>query len=775
MLFSIVIPFKETNIEYTKNCIESLEEQYMKDFEVLFVYQDPTQINYLFEGVTFNYRLIQMEETSNVSIFRNKGLSEVRGEYVLFLDSDDFLHPNALVYAKKVIDSEYAEVIRLKIKGTRFDKRTTLNNNNQAFYKDDTSAQLTKIFDKLEINVTNEQQTALINELFEENILNANCNVKTQNKFLKTINRSLKVHGFIFKRQILMDHQLLFDESLDLYGEVPFLIQIYNKVLSIQETTVGLYYKLIHSDSVNYPSLSQEVREERFFQFYRALRNGLMEVDNLSVARQVKRKAINYYLYKIAKSDYFSAGFNENMPMYQELQEILNIDSEFINLVARHRLEISTIKRGKFRIAYFFSKSRVKLYELTRYLKPKNKNLRRKIVQQYIFTKLPAISLFSNSKKTVVFESFHGKQYSDNPRAIYEYMKENYPSYQLYWSADKQSLSVFEKHQLQTLTRFSWKWLWTMSRADYWVINSRLPNWMTKSAKTKYLQTWHGTPLKKLGLDLDDVHMPGTNPEQYKYNFKQEALKWDYLVAPNRYSSNIFTRAFGFEGKVLETGYPRNDFIVNHQKDHETIDQIKQKLTIAPEKKVILYAPTWRDNQYFGKGRYKYQAELDLHMLQQELGEDYVVILRMHYLVADHIDLTGLDNFVVDGSTYEDIRELYLISDILITDYSSVFFDYANLKRPIIFFVYDLEEYRDTLRGFYFDFEQDAPGPLVKTNQQVLAEVKKLEQNVFEPSGTELAFYQRFCYLEEGKASEKVIEDVFHSSETFRVEEDVLE
>ncbi|GAB2538271.1 CDP-glycerol glycerophosphotransferase family protein [Gracilibacillus alcaliphilus] len=368
------------------------------------------------------------------------------------------------------------------------------------------------------------------------------------------------------------------------------------------------------------------------------------------------------------------------------------------------------------------------------------------------------ISKFPRAKKTVIFESFHGKQYSDNPRAVYEYMKEHYPSYQLYWSVDKRFISLFQGQQLDILPRFTLKWLWIMPRAEYWVINSRLPNWIPKSSKTKYLQTWHGTPLKKLGLDLEDIHMPGTNLEQYKHNFKQEALKWDYLISPNKYSTDIFIRAFGFEGEMLETGYPRNDFIVNHKNNQATITRIKEKLAIDSDKKVILYAPTWRDNQYFGKGRYKYNAQLDLHMLRQELGDDYVIILRMHYLVADQIDLTELDNFVVDASKYEDIRELYLIADMLITDYSSVFFDFANLQRPILFFVYDLEEYRDTLRGFYFNFEKEAPGPLVKTNQELLEEVKKLEETEFQPIQYDQAFYERFCYLENGQAAKKVTE-----------------
>lgn len=364
------------------------------------------------------------------------------------------------------------------------------------------------------------------------------------------------------------------------------------------------------------------------------------------------------------------------------------------------------------------------------------------------------------AKKVFIFESFHGKQYSDSPRAIYEYINKNYPEAKLYWSVDKRFVSLFQKHQLNILPRFTLKWLWLMPRAEYWVINSRLPNWIPKPTHTNYLQTWHGTPLKKLALDLDDIHMPGTNLEKYKLNFRQETAKWDYLISPNRYSTEIFERAFAFKGKMIESGYPRNDFLINHANNDETVNKIKEKLGIDYDKKIILYAPTWRDNQYFGRGRYKYSSELDLHLLKEELGDDYVVVLRMHYLVADNLDLTGLEDFVVDGSKHEDIRELYIIADLLITDYSSVFFDYANLKRPMIFFVYDLEEYRDTLRGFYFDFEQKAPGPLVKTSEQVLAEIKAVDGKEFIPSQIEKEFYEKFCYLEDGEASKRVAEQL---------------
>ncbi|MFP7479775.1 CDP-glycerol glycerophosphotransferase family protein [Terribacillus saccharophilus] len=363
------------------------------------------------------------------------------------------------------------------------------------------------------------------------------------------------------------------------------------------------------------------------------------------------------------------------------------------------------------------------------------------------------------NKKLVMFESFLGKQFSDNPRAMYEYMKEQYPDYKLIWSADRRSAKVFEEKEITYIRRFSFRWLLNMNRAGYWVTNSRLPLWIPKPSHTVYVQTWHGTPLKRLAADMDQVLMPGTNTNAYKRNFLKEAAKWDYLVSPNAYSSEIFERAFDFNKTVLETGYPRND-ILYLQNNTDYINTLKQKLGL-PSKKVILYAPTWRDNQFHRKGKYKFDLELNLALMKEELGDDYVIVLRLHYLVAENIDLSSYEGFAYDFSNYEDIRELYLISDVLITDYSSVFFDYANLKRPIFFFVYDLEDYRDNLRGFYFDFENRAPGPLYKETDQIITGIKEIDKEGYTNKLEYEQFYKRFCYLEDGKATKRVVDAIF--------------
>ena len=376
------------------------------------------------------------------------------------------------------------------------------------------------------------------------------------------------------------------------------------------------------------------------------------------------------------------------------------------------------------------------------------------------FFKLVGIFTRRN-QKLIIFESFLGKQYSDNPRALYEYLKtrKEFKDYKLLWSVESNSTNVFEQNNVEYLKRFSLKWIFAMNRAKVWISNSRLPLWIPKPNGTIYLQTWHGTPLKRLALDMDAVLMPGTDTESYKKNFTTESSKWDYLISPNPYSTEIFKRAFNFNKTMLETGYPRNDILVNSNNE-EYINKLKIDMGIRRDKKIILYAPTWRDNEYYQRGKYKFDIRLDLERMRESLSDDYVILLRMHYLIAENIDTSKYDGFVIDMSKYEDIRDLYLISDILLTDYSSVFFDYAILERPILFYTYDIELYRDQIRGFYFDFENKAPGPLLKTTDEVVNEISKLEDNYFKVSPKLIEFKKNFCVLEDGYASQRVINKI---------------
>ncbi|CAM3203309.1 bifunctional glycosyltransferase/CDP-glycerol:glycerophosphate glycerophosphotransferase [Sporolactobacillus spathodeae] len=370
-------------------------------------------------------------------------------------------------------------------------------------------------------------------------------------------------------------------------------------------------------------------------------------------------------------------------------------------------------------------------------------------------------------KKIVLFESFFGKQYSDNPRAIYEYMKAHCPDYQLIWNVQKGYEAVFKKEKVPYVIKYSYRGLLKWAQAKYWVNNSRWPLWLPKPKDTVYLQTWHGTPLKRLGADIEHITMPGMTLQKYHSQFTSEARKWDYCLAPNAYSSEIFKRAFEVQGEMIPSGYPRNDLLYN-KNNPEEISQLKSKLGIPNDKKVILYAPTWRDNEYKKIGHYTFELKLDLKRMQEKFGTETVLLVRLHYLIADQIDLSAFNDYVLNVSDYPDIRELYLVSDCLITDYSSVFFDFANLKRPIIFYTYDLDDYGNEIRGFYFDLEKEAPGPIVKDMDHLLPAVR--EALDYKGTNPYPDFYQRFCEWEDGSSSERVVKALLSGKITKRHE-----
>lgn len=166
-----------------------------------------------------------------------------------------------------------------------------------------------------------------------------------------------------------------------------------------------------------------------------------------------------------------------------------------------------------------------------------------------------------------------------------------------------------------------------------------------------------------------------------------------------------------------------------------------------------MYAPTYRTKTNF-------DLKLDLELLHEKLGDDYIVLLRLHYFVAQSLDLSDFEGFAWNVAWYPDIQDLYLITDILITDYSSVMFDFNLLERPMIFFTYDLEFYRDTLRGMYIDFESEAPGPLVKTTESIVDYIINIDSLYETYLPRQKAFREKFNTFEHGRASELAVESV---------------
>ncbi|GAX02159.1 CDP-glycerol glycerophosphotransferase family protein [Secundilactobacillus silagei] len=365
---------------------------------------------------------------------------------------------------------------------------------------------------------------------------------------------------------------------------------------------------------------------------------------------------------------------------------------------------------------------------------------------------------------TIIFESFGGRQVSDSPYAIYRLFVELYPGFTFVWSIDRSLKKFCKQNQIPYVVRRTSKWVRTLEKSSYWISNARFPAWVKKPRYVTYIQTWHGTPLKKLGLDIENVSMPGTTTTKYHDNFVKEANRWDALVSPNDYSTQIFRSAFGFNNQILKVGYPRNDELINSHP--EDIKALKEQMGIPLDKKVVLYAPTYRDNQFAEKGKYTFELPFSLDDFRKQFGDDTVLILRMHYLIANAMDISDYTDFVYDFSSHPNISDLYLVSDMLITDYSSVFFDYAYLKRPILFYPYDYHLYKDELRGFYLDYEKDLPGQIANNEKELLAGITAcLKQPDMSEDPKFMKFYNRFCSIDDGLSSLKVVNYVVHQIE----------
>jgi len=369
-------------------------------------------------------------------------------------------------------------------------------------------------------------------------------------------------------------------------------------------------------------------------------------------------------------------------------------------------------------------------------------------------------------EKTVVFCAYDGRSFACSPKAIYQYCltRPEFQSYTFIWAfrrprryaylTEENPNTVVVKYGSKSFNR-------SMARAKYWVFNYRMPDHIFPRKDQVYLQCWHGTPLKRLGIDLSLTDNPLNTTQEIHKKYYLDAQKITYFISPSRYASEKFRSAWRFpedSDVMLELGYPRNDFL--YQFTAKDVRRIKTELSLEREtRKILLYAPTWRDNQHSSGVGYTYTPEVDFDSLQAQLAETHVILFRAHYLVANKFDFERYEGFIYNVSRWDDVNELYVISDMLITDYSSVFFDYANLKRPILFYMYDLELYRDTLRGFYMD-QNDLPGHIY-TQEAELVQAIREQTDDFSCDEKYRQFNEVYTYLDDGNAAKRTAEFLF--------------
>lgn len=732
MKISVIIPFSHYP-HYLKECLESLKTSAFQDFETLLVVDKEHDC---IDDVIKEYSFVRVIESQvhGCAACRNVGMQYAMGEYIYFLDADDYVLENTL--GLLAVHAHGEDIVYGAISNTW---------NNKANYLEKIANREIDPEDLEEKQRLHEEKVdayRLKNPDESEHRLQSVYYLLRVKKGI----RSITALGILFKTTFIRQNGFTFDENYRYYSDMTFLCPVLDCLTSQVRVEDAIYVKRKHNDPINYPALSQEESDDRFEERCKAVETTRSLIDENGIVRYyLDFKLIHFFTRSMSKrlrrskdERWRNEYFTMIIPYIEKcrpdvLDELSRNNAKMVRALLNHDL-----KGVQKQVRWVLGKKKFKTML-------KNKNTAYKLAYFHRYLKQPV------KENVILFETFMAKNYSDSPKYIYEYIAQNHPEYECVWAINDGAKIPYGA---KTVKRFSFQYAYYLAVSKYLVFNVRPPLWYHKREEQVFLETWHGTPLKRLVFDQEEV--TSASPK-YKQQFYRQRKDWDFLVSANPFSTKTFRSCFLYEGEMLEYGYPRNDILYWPNKD-EIAQQLKEKLGIPKDKKTILYAPTWRDDQHYGSGQYKFELALDLKLMKERLQDDYVVLLRTHHYISDHIDVSGLGDFVINLSSYDDISEIYLISDICITDYSSVFFDYANLKRPILFYTYDFDKYKNQLRGFYIDMNTEVPGPLLYTSEQVVQAIEDIDEITEEYKERYDQFYDRFCCYDDGHASEHVAE-----------------
>ena len=349
---------------------------------------------------------------------------------------------------------------------------------------------------------------------------------------------------------------------------------------------------------------------------------------------------------------------------------------------------------------------------------------------------------------TVLFETFAGRGTGDNPGAICAEFHRRGLDLDLVYSVIDRSNVVPEG--ARAVVRWSAEWFELLGRARYLVVNSSLPYFFRKREGQLYYQTWHGSPLKRIAHDRPHLDF-------FNWHHRRQLLVakdgWDYLLSQSEFCTRSLSSAFRYDGPVMEVGYPRNDILLAERHD-EVRRRVRAHFGIEEGIKAVLYAPTWRDNLRFG-AVYNKVLYLDPAQVVGSM-KDAVVLVRGHYNSVGAAEDRESSTRVLDVTRYPDIADLYLAADVLVTDYSSVFFDFVLTDKPMVFLAPDLEEYRDDNRGFYLDYHETVPGPICLSTREVIDELGGEDRFALRRA----EFRDRFNPLDDGHAAARVVDRI---------------
>jgi CDP-glycerol glycerophosphotransferase len=361
---------------------------------------------------------------------------------------------------------------------------------------------------------------------------------------------------------------------------------------------------------------------------------------------------------------------------------------------------------------------------------------------------------FEPRPDAVLFRSFYGENTSCNGLAVHRELRRRGTSLSLYWVV--KDLSVPVPPGGIPVVANSAQHVELLGSARYVFDNVHQPDFTTKRPGQVFVQTFHGYPFKAMGRPY---WAKAGYPRHRIESFDRRMEDWDYTVSPARYATPLLREAFGLTGEVLEIGYPRNDVLVDDQAA-EARARTRAALGIAAHQRAVLYAPTYRDDLSTSEFSSRMVDFLDIGEFSRAVGPDTVLLVRGHAMNARVDSRVARRGNVIDVTDHPEISDLVLASDAAILDYSSLRFDYAVTDKPMIFLVPDLESYKEKARGWLFDYEPTAPGPLVASTAEVLGVLRDLPRSTARYAADRERFRAEYMELEDGRAAARLIDAV---------------
>ena len=374
------------------------------------------------------------------------------------------------------------------------------------------------------------------------------------------------------------------------------------------------------------------------------------------------------------------------------------------------------------------------------------KELIKKIYGRIFFT---IFRIFPLQNK-VVFVSYWGLDYGDNPKYISDgLLKKDNKIKQVWLNNSNREFSNVPK-EIEVVKWGGLKMIYHLATAKVWVDSHTKPVWVKKRKKQFYIETWHGgLGMKKIESDMGE-NLPKSTERQIKHNSKLT----DVLISNCTFLTNIYKRAFWYNGEILECGYPKNDILFSSkEKLKEIKNKVQKALNIDKDSKIILYAPTFRDNQSVDV--YDIDFERLIRAAEKRYNNNFVVLVRLHPRMRDLSENLKYTDKIINATYYESMQELIIASDIFITDYSSGIFDFEIMRKPGFLYCKDLDAY-EKQRGLYYDI-RTLPFPFAANNDELEKNIINFDEKAYKEA-VEINLKDFFGVKEKGTATETIVD-----------------